>query len=119
MKRDMDIIRRIMLEIEDTDEPFLSYTGEDAKHVALLLDAGFVDAHLLKAHGIGIARAVVERLTWKGFEFLAVMRDDSIWKKAKETIFKPLGGVAFDVLFAWLKAQSTKALGLHEVDGSN
>ena len=75
MKRDMNIIRGVLMRIEESQGAVATFTGDDAQHVALLVDAGFVEAHILKMDGRGVVRAVVERLTWSGHDFLDAMRD--------------------------------------------
>ena len=55
MKRDMDLVRQIMIQVESTDEETLrqrplQVEGHDlatvARHVELLQEAGLVDAHV-------------------------------------------------------------------------
>lgn len=58
----------------------------------------------------------LQKMTWAGHDFLDSMRDDTIWKKAQEKVLKPIGGVAFDVLKEWLKAEMRSKLGLPSGD---
>ncbi|MBL9188769.1 MAG: DUF2513 domain-containing protein [Opitutaceae bacterium] len=51
------------------------------------------------------------RMTWSGHDFLDAMRDEGIWKMAQDSILKPIGGVAFEVLKEWLKSQMRTKLG--------
>lgn len=90
MKRDWDVIRKLMLEIEalpagsaltsgdiggvDTDTAFY--------HMRLLLESG------LAANGasemLGGSHCHLSRLTWAGHEFLDHIRNDSVWSKVKQ-----------------------------------
>jgi hypothetical protein len=40
------------------------------------------------------------------------MRDDTVWKKAKEHVLKPGASWTFDILKEWLKAEAKSRLGL-------
>ncbi len=92
MKRDMDLVRLILLEIEKSGEDprsairlqLQNYTSEQVSyHVMILNDAGLIEAYNLSTLGTGsIWRP--KRLTWSGHEFLDAARNDSIWNKAKE-----------------------------------
>ncbi|MEE4288434.1 MAG: DUF2513 domain-containing protein [Erythrobacter sp.] len=83
MKRDMDLIREMLLWMEAQDDRVILLTHfavfrDDSEltlgHIALLQSAGFVDEP---------QRAVL-RITWEGHEFLDKVRDPEIWRKTKE-----------------------------------
>jgi hypothetical protein len=116
MKRDMELIRTLLLRSEDDKEAVKraeSYSVEErAYHVQLMVDAGLVEAKVARnADGAPIG-AVTTRLTWAGHDFLDAMRDDTVWKKAKEHVLKPGASWTFDLLKEWLKAQAKEKLGL-------
>jgi len=119
MKRDFDLIRRILSDVEDAPplkgSRDFQYQGYDddvvTEHIELLIEAGFLDGHVSRFLGGG-GSARVSRLTWAGHDFLDAMKDESIWSKAKENVLKPVGGVAFDVLLDWLKWKMREKLGL-------
>jgi hypothetical protein len=84
MKRDMELIRLSLLEIE-REEPASDLFGytEDQKvyHMALCIEAGLVDGVIVPdGNGYPAATSAI-RLTWKGHEFFDVARNDTIWKK--------------------------------------
>jgi hypothetical protein len=70
-----------------------------------------VNGQVLKG-AVGIIQVVVVALTWKGYDFISAAKDDSLWKKAKESILKPTGSMTFDVLLEWLKAEIRAKIGL-------
>jgi hypothetical protein len=118
MKRDFDLIRRILLDVENMppegilqrfDVPEYDHTtiGE---HVRLLIRAGLIRGEM--ADTFGGVHFVVSGLTWKGHDFLDAARDATIWKRAKDTILKPTASITFDLLFEWLKEQAKRTLGL-------
>jgi hypothetical protein len=90
MKRDDDFIRALLFEAESSDQDLmifedLSPTLEDEKrkvHTLLLCDSGFFARN-------GQYRY---RITNQGHDYLAVIRDDTIWKKTKEGAAKLGGG---------------------------
>lgn len=116
MKRDMDLCRKILFEIEKS-----SYEGEDGVfdfkveeydrdevsfHAMLLDEAGLITARNLNANLVGWWIPI--RLTWEGYEFLDAARDNARWEKAKGAMTKA-GGFALDVmkqlLIQYLKAE--------------
>ncbi|MDP3459713.1 MAG: DUF2513 domain-containing protein [Hyphomonas sp.] len=90
MKRDMDLVRAILLNLEqkqvgdesemlDADD-FPSFSADTVYgHFSLLLDAGFVDG---KAGGSGLM--LCRQITWQGHEFLDATRDAKVWEKTKD-----------------------------------
>ena len=107
----MDLIREILLAREEdrqiqTEEP----TDVVAYNVALLNDAGLVDA-IISEHA-GVPRGFsIARLTWAGHDFLDSTRDATIWNKAKERILKPGVSWTFSILVEFLKAEAQRRLG--------
>ena len=88
MKRDMDLIREILLETEKmpamemwTAVPLLGHDlKEVVAHVELAQEAGLVDARVLK----GLPPdARVLRLTNGGHEFLEASKQKNLWEQAK------------------------------------
>lgn len=94
MKRDMELIRIILLKIEekfiDTAIYNLHINGYDtetvAYHCMLLSDAGLITDCRIQYADNGIYSFGVGALTWEGHDFLDKIRDDSTWHKTKEAI---------------------------------
>lgn len=114
MKRDMELIRQILhkteaLEFIDDDpyEPYCGETYSEVYQIALMKDAGLVDAKIKVTGGIP-SEARIIRLTWAGHDFLDSTRDSEIWKKAKELIIKPGVSWTFQILVEWLKQEARK-----------
>ena len=124
MKRDMDLVRKILIWAEDRDESLtaprpdnhLAIDGYDdrvvALHVKLLQEAGFLEASFVEADGFGIVFARVRRLTWAGYEFLAAARDDTVWAQTKGVIKSKTRDVPFSVLQALLIEGVKQIVGL-------
>ena len=100
MKRDMDLVRAILLVIEENeaarvDQPEISkglkkmfpngptWRGEQLiEHVQMMKEADLVEANIMSAmRGSTFTRL---RMTWHGQDFIADARNESVWKKAKE-----------------------------------
>jgi DNA-binding transcriptional ArsR family regulator len=120
MKRDMDLVRKISLEIESCGDPYgldeiPEIDGFDPEtisyHIKLMRDAGLVEADESNYLGVSHAHFSGINLTWDGHEFLKVACDDSIWEKAKQYILKPGVAFTFDILKDWLKAKALEKIG--------
>ena len=114
MKRDMDVVRSLLQQIEATKEGYTFVRGIDAHHAAILIDAGLIHGHLHRSDAHGVMSANIERLTWSGHDFLDSMRDDTLWKKAKERVLVPGVSWTFDILKEWLKFEAKKKLGISD-----
>jgi hypothetical protein len=120
VKRDFDLIRRILSDVEKMapGQPLsdIAYPEEYDRatiyaHVDLLIKAGLIEAKSIKTIG-SIVKFHIIGLTWAGHDFLDAARDNTIWKKAKESILKPTVSITFDLLLAWLKAEAKQKIGL-------
>src|ERR1700733_4620032 len=109
MKRNMDLIRLLLMRSEGDafakDECEKFTVEERAYHVQLLIDAGMVEGLVRKGPKGEINGAIVSRLTWSGHDFLQSVRDDTVWKKAKEHVLKPGASWTFDILKEWAKCE--------------
>lgn len=105
MKRDMDLVRTILLALADSDELLWStdlVTDEYSRdvigyHFLILDEAGLIMANVEPAGDDPYYIAVASRLTWEGNDFLDAVRDESIWKRVRSTIGKITGGASFEV----------------------
>ena len=118
MKRDMDLIRLVMLEAEKSKDP---YELTDPKieghseleisyHIALLDDAGLL--HGRDRSAIGVFRWSAGPLTWAGHEFVEAVRDESVWKEALTLTSKSSNGTVFELLKKALMKVLEKRSGL-------
>ncbi|MBJ6986907.1 DUF2513 domain-containing protein [Devosia sp. MC521] len=96
MKRDMEVVRKVLKAIQDRADAkpvYLEIDGiEDdvvALHVALLHEAGYIRGIAFTTLSDQFARIAVQDLTWQGHEFAgALLTDDGTWQKVK-TAFGP------------------------------
>ena len=96
MKRNMDLIREILIRMEDHEHGYapnyLSIPGfteeEIGYHCFLLNDAGLINAADDTDTGSSSPSAIPFNLTWAGHEFIANAKNENIWGQAKESIRK-------------------------------
>lgn len=110
MKRDMDIIRRILLARMESNE--LQITSLESvepavfvAHAQWMEEAGLIKATFFPEGKITASQAFVFRLTWNGCEFADAVASDTLWKKAKDNVIKPGLSFTFDTLKDWLKTE--------------
>lgn len=118
MKRDMDLIRKILLEIESTKDrkirlEIAGYEEDTINlHVELMEEKGLVDAIIKHTSDNKISLCIVRRMTWYGHDFLDAARDDTIWKNAKKICLEKTGGLMFDLLLGCLISMGKQALNI-------
>ncbi len=103
MKRDMDLVRSILLRMESEecgtaprDFVFEGHGAEQVSyHVVLMAEAGLLLCVESKEIGRPIAARPI-RMTWEGHEFLDASRSPERWERAKRAA-KGVGGFAFEV----------------------
>jgi len=102
MKRDMELARLILLEIEkqpsyssSIELEFDGYSSEQINyHTMLLHEAGLIVA--IDASSLSDLCWMPQRLTWQGHEFLEASRNDIAWNKTKEIMARG-GGFVFEI----------------------
>jgi hypothetical protein len=118
MKRDMDLIREILLAIErlDTgadDDLDVVVDGVDPRvvnaHLRLLDEAGFINAHEIPDDTEEFSHFVPTRLTWSGHEFLDAVRDPEVWRRTKAGAAKA-GGAGVEFMWELAKAYGKQLL---------
>ena len=106
MKRDMDLIRQILLDLEESgaytnwmDIDIEAYSPEQMDyHLELLVEAGLIS---VASSERGRSRQLPVRITWAGHEFLDAARDESRWQTVTGSA-AGTGGVPFAICKAAL-----------------
>jgi uncharacterized protein DUF2513 len=119
MKRDWDVIRDVLLEVEahDIEDPnHLMYElSEDAgftttaQHALLLWRSGFlngVDASSLSGEAV-----LSPSLTWQGHDLLDTLRSKPIWEKIKSIAAEKGVELTFDAVKAIAKVALASIVG--------
>lgn len=107
MRRDMELIRKILIFFDDKDNsthvkvpPIDGYDDLMIQYHLVLM----YDAELLRCEPVtsSTSKRVIYvlpfELTWKGHDFLDSVRNDTIWKKVKNTLQDKGLGMAFSVV---------------------
>lgn len=101
MRRDMDVVREIVLAVSSASAPVSSVDGvsdEDfSAHAQLMEEARLIEAALLPPGKWIATDATIFRLTWAGHEFADSVRDAEIWAKTKKGA-ESAGGFTVDLL---------------------
>ena len=105
LKRDLDLCREIMLQVEEADGPIYdseleTCASEAAKryHIELLESRGFIDAVVSKPGDGAAFKARIDGLTWDGRDFLDSVRDSRVWRNVRRAIRDSVGTATFDVV---------------------
>jgi hypothetical protein len=122
MKRDMELVRKFLFQIEDTfaldafgQSAELQIEGYDSEaivyHCLLLRDDGLIDAQdcgdVMTPSNIGI-----QRLTSRGHDFIDAARSDTVWNKTLAKAKENGISLTIDLATQMLKATAKRALGL-------
>lgn len=125
MKRDMDLIRLLLLKIEElSTSPSAIYSPKPAElgltgfsddqvkyHYDLAVEAGLVD----KGGTGGLSTCQFRRLTVAGHDFVDSVRDEAIWRMTREGALKAGGwtvGLLADLGKGYLKKQIADKTGI-------
>jgi hypothetical protein len=100
MKRDLDLMREILLRVEASDDlvfpPYLPSSSrpqaEIAYQVIQLSEAGYIKASFTPMQGPPGEMGVIVRLTHSGHEYLDGVRDPKVWERTKKELAKVPGG---------------------------
>ena len=107
MKRDMELVRQILLQVEQAendpnewiDLSFDQWSHEVVSyHCKILNDARLIEAQDLSDLSGSDWRPLA--LTWEGHEFFDAARNDTVWNKAMTSLKEKSMTVPFEVLKA-------------------
>jgi hypothetical protein len=117
MKRDLELVRRILLDIEDNSDNSGGHSSWSS-----LVDEGFqpeaIQYHVQLLHDAGLIHADElvpgqwwpERITWAGHEFLDSARNEEHWSQAKRRVERELGSAPFQVVHDLLVRMAKESL---------
>ena len=124
MKRDMDLVRKLLFEIQDCTDLMSISSGEPEtmpagysvtqvdEHLRLLEEAGYITGEAARMLGGKDFAWMDLRLTWNGQEFAELARSDTAWRNAMQKIASTTGTVTLELLKATLETMAKAALGL-------
>ncbi|HPC82906.1 MAG TPA: DUF2513 domain-containing protein [Thermoanaerobaculaceae bacterium] len=122
MRRNLDLLRTILLRAEEaapgTNLLELGIDEVDfaelAHHAELLVEAGLLRAQISYMERSPVpVYVVVERLTWPGYEFVDLARDDERWERVLARVAAGVGATSFEILRELLREAHVAALTRH------
>jgi Hypothetical protein (DUF2513) len=123
MKRDMDLIRDILLWIEahvpPTTAKYPDIIGFEPEaigyHLVLLLDGQYVIGSCMNTKTSAYPNVIVQRLSNTGHDYLDQIRDPEVWKNTKKAA-ESAGGFTLELLGdlakGFIKTQIKKQTGM-------
>ena len=114
MKRDMELIRLLLLEVEEEDTPDLSQYPEQQQlyHMILLIEAELVKGEVIDGEDGSACSAHATRLTWRGHEFLDAARNPSVWKQVSDKLKSAGASLPLPIIQEMLISVLKKQVGL-------
>ena len=119
MKRDLELIRKMLFAVEDSPKGFApeleieGYTPTQiGYHAYLLIDGGFAKGPELTHMGSESPEARIMSLTWEGHDFAEAARDPDRWQQAMKIAKDKGGNVTLDVFKQLLISLMKAAVGL-------
>ncbi len=114
MKRDMDLIRLLLMDAED--EAYVDLSAYSKKqilyHQSLLVDSQLCQGTVSRSGQGEVLEVHIAQLNWQGHDFLDAARNESVWRKVKEKIVLAGGGMTIGIVTQMLKKELTDRLGL-------
>jgi hypothetical protein len=111
MKRDMDIVRNLLVRSEAASGSVSVNDPIETYHVRIMMDAGLIEGRISEEITADAAHhSFIHNLTWTGHDFIDSARNDTVWRTAKEKILKPGVSWTFDLLKEALKALAKEQL---------
>lgn len=105
MKRDWELIRKILIKLEQMAEESLplkddQFEGVDpdtvSYHFKIMGQAELIETDVITIRGNSLYSA--KAITWQGHEFLDKIRNDTVWNKSKAMLKNKGIDLSFDVL---------------------
>ena len=120
MKRDMDLIRKILIKLEEYEygsaPETISIDGCTEEqmwhHFYLMGEAGLLEVNEVRPRGIQSPAAIPISLTWEGHDFLDAIRSDKIWDNTKRKITEAGVSMTFEIVETIAIAIGMKQIGL-------
>lgn len=122
MKRDIDLVRKLLLYLEEKpddkvvkDLELEGYSKDEVQYHFILMDqAGLLrcEREVSSSTSDRVIRVYPFSLTWQGHEFIEAARNDTFWNKAKEIVKSKSGALSVDVVKALLIAMAKESVGL-------
>ena len=107
MKRDLDLVRSILIYVEKADGPVDANDLVDGAndfnkvnyHVMLMANRGLLDLLSFQQDvNHDVTDLYIAAVTWDGLGYLDSIRDPKVWAKVKKTVKEAVGCATFEVV---------------------
>lgn len=117
MRRDLDLIRKIVLAMEESDGTrMLKIDGYSAEQVGyhsyLIIDAGLAKGIEMTTLDDGLPKWELSYLTSAGHDFADAAREEGTWRTATGIVREKASGITLDVLRQVLVSVIKRTIGL-------
>ena len=115
MKRDIELIRLLLLGEEEESAPAELAAYDHALinyNSALAIDAGLLRGQIYHEAGSSIPIATVTGITWAGHDFLDATRDARIWRRTRNRALTL--GTTWNLLLEFIDDQARRRLELRK-----
>ena len=105
MRRDMDLVRYLLIATEEAEKPLTLFDmldcgwspDEVVYHVGLMSARGLLDANASGGSGKNSA-VYIKGLTWDGCDYLDAIRDEGVWLRTKRLVKEAVGSTTMAVI---------------------
>lgn len=119
MKRDMDLVRKILIfaeartSINDTASVVIEGYSEEQiwYHANLLIDADYLYRNRVLESFDGI-QVTGDAITFAGHDFLDAVRSDTVWRKTMDKVGSAVGSASLDIIKALAESYAKQLLGI-------
>ena len=108
MKRDIDLLRLVLLQVEavgDPDEPLIHSLGVQGmdqaivnEHVKLLIESGYLEGEIKYSTNNRILLTAIRGLTPKAYDLLDNIRNNELWQRIRERIATTTGTASLPII---------------------
>lgn len=106
MKRDMDLVRQILIRATEHEDGYVyenpdiaGYTKDQIDHhIYLMCQAGLVEASDSSTMDGASPTALLISVTWAGHDFIDAARSNTIWSSVKDKAKSVGGALTFDLM---------------------
>ena len=123
MKRDLDLVRQILLQIEELPAgPPAQYRMSEIDdpvllaHFELVLASGLVNGKISRSQSVRGDVISISGLTWEGHEWIEMMRSASVWNETKSQLRDSGGALVYELTKAVATRILRARLGLGDED---
>lgn len=98
MQRDMDLVRKLLIEVEKSEGPMVKCAIDGYSdvqigyHAYIMAQAGFIEAVDATTTDRLVPYYIPTILTWDGHEFLNGIKSPTDWDRVKKSVIQPAGG---------------------------